>query len=207
LNAQQQKEYMTLKQKAEEFNKLAEEKRALEAQLYAERAAYSRGAGQATDPQAEMLAQLREQAAYDPVARATLMNMQMTAQAQAEAWLSGQLVSVPEAKRERVAALVRNSNYQMGAVEALSMVTDPETKTLAERLAESEREIARLKNAKPNGSSPASAVPATASADESGGVQEKVKRSEYISILKAGGDRARALMQSVGSNRTKLVDD
>ena len=207
LNAQQQKEYMTLKQKAEEFNKLAEEKKALEAQLYAERAAYSRGAGQATDPQAEMLAQLREQAAYDPVAKATLFNMQMTAQAQAEAWLSGQLVSVPEAKRERVAALVRNAGYRMDISDALSMVTDPETKTYAERLEEANREIARLKNAKPNGSSPASAVPATASADEGGGVQEQVKRSEYIATLKAGGDKARALMQAVGSNRTKLVDD
>jgi len=206
MNAQMKKEYMTLKQKAEEFNKLAEEKKALEAQLYAERAANSRGAGQATDPQAAMLAQLREQAAYDPVAAATLMNMQDNAVTRAEAWLSQQLFNVPDAKRPRVAAVIRNSNYQLGVSDALAMVTDPETKTYAEQLEAANQEIARLKGAKANGSSPANAVPATASADEGGGVLSEIKRSEYISTLKAGGPKARALMQAVGSNQTKLVD-
>jgi len=206
LNAQQQKEYMTLKQKAEEFNKLAEEKKALEAQLYAERAANSRGAGQATDPQAAMVAQLREQAAYDPVAAATLMNMQDNAVTRAEAWLSQQLFSVPDAKRARVAALIRNSNYSLGVSDALAMVTDPETQTLAEKLAEADKEIARLRGAKANGTSPANTVPATSSADEGAGAQEEIKRSEYIATLNAGGPKARALMKAVGENRTKLVD-
>ena len=204
LNAQQQKEYMTLKQKAEEFNKLAEEKKALEAQLYAERAANSRGAGQATDPQAAMLAQLREQATYDPVAAATLMNMQDNAVTRAEAWLSQQLFGVPDAKRDRVAALVRNSNYQLGVSDALAMVTDPETKTLAEKLAEAEATISRLKNAKPNGTSPASAVPATSSAGEDGTTTE-MKHSEYLAALRAGGQRAHDLMKAAGENRLKLI--
>ena len=206
LNAQQQKEFMTLKQKAEEFNKLAEQNKSLEAQLAAERLAYSRGAGQATDPTAEMIVTLREQAAYDPVAKATLMNMEMTARAQADAWLAGQLVSIPETKRERVAGLVRNSGYQMGVQDALSMVTDPETKTLAERLEEADKEIARLKGAKVHGTSPASAIPSTASADEDGGPKE-MKRSEYIAALKAGDARAHALMKAAGENRLKLVND
>ena len=207
LNAQQQKEFMVLKQKAEEFNRLAEEKRTLEARLAeVERLAYSRGAGQATDPTAEMVAALREQSAYDPVAKATLMNMEMTARAQAEAWLAGQLSSVPESKRERVAGLVRNSGYQMGVSDALGMVTDPDAKSLAERLEEAEKEIARFKSARPNGTSPAAAMPATASADDSGSPTE-MKRSEYVAALKAGGQRAHDLMKAAGENRLKLVND
>jgi hypothetical protein len=206
LNAQQQKEYMTLKQKAEEFNKVKAERDTLEQRLAQMEAFVSRGAGQATDPTAELVNQLREQAQYDPVAKGTLMNMEMTAKAQAEAWLAGQLVSVPDAKRERVAAIIRNAGYQIGASQALEMVTDPDTKTLAERLQEAESEIARLKNAKPNGSSPASAVPSTASADETG-TQTEMKRSEYVATLKRGGQAALDLMKAAGENRVRIVRD
>ncbi len=206
LNAQQQKEYMTLKQKAEEFNKVKAERDTLEQRLAQMEAFVSRGAGQATDPTTELVHQLREQAQYDPVAKGTLMNMDMIVKAQAEAWLAGQLLSVPEAKRERAAAIIRNANYQKDASDALEMLTDPEAKSLAERLQEAENELARLKNAKPNGSSPASAVPSTASADDDGGVKE-VKRSEYLATLRAGGQRAHDLMKAVGENRTKLIKD
>jgi hypothetical protein len=206
LNAQQQKEYMTLKQKAEEFNKLAEEKKALEAQLYAERAANSRGAGQATDPRAELLAKLREAAPYDPASAAGLLSLEQAAINEAETWLMDAVSSIPEPKRGLVKGLIRSSQYQMPVDRALSLVTDPETKTYAEKLEDAQREIARLKNATKNGSSPASTVSAVSSADDVGTVKE-IKRSEYIATLKAGGDDARALMQAVGSNRTKLVDD
>ena len=204
---QKWQEALKWKQKAEEFNKLAEEKKLIEARTQQlEQLVYSRGAGQATDPTAELVNRLREQAQYDDVAKATLMNMEMTARSQAEAWLAGQLISVPDAKRDRVAALIRNSGYQMGVSDALSMVTDPETKTLAEQLEHAQREIARLSNAQKNGSSPAAAVPSSASADDDSGVKE-MKRSDYIARIRAGGTTARDLMKAVGENRTKLVDD
>ena len=206
-NEQKWQEALKWKQKAEDFNRLEAEKKSLEARAQQlEQLVYSRGAGQATDPTAELVNQLREQAQYDPVAKGTLMNMEMTAKAQAEAWLAGQLVSVPDAKRERVAAIIRNAGYQIGASQALEMVTDPDTKTLAERLQEAESEIARLKNAKPNGSSPASAVPSTASADETG-TQTEMKRSEYVATLKRGGQAALDLMKAAGENRVRIVRD
>lgn len=207
LNAQQQKEFMTLKQKAEDFNKVKAERDTLEQRIVQmEQAIYSRGAGQATDPTADLVNQLREQAQYDPVARGTLLNMEMTVKAQAESWLANELVSVSAVKRDRVAGIIRNSGYQIGAAKAEEMVTDPETKSLADKLQEAENEIARLKNAKANGSSPASAVPSTASADDDGSAKE-MKRSEYLSVLKQGGQRAHDLMKAVGENRTKLVQD
>jgi hypothetical protein len=134
------------------------------------------------------------------------MNMEMMARANAEAWLAGQLISVPDAKRDRVAALVRNSGYQMGVHDALSMVTDPDTKTLAEQLEHAQREIARLSNVQKNGSSPAAAVPSSANANDDSGLKE-MKRSDYLARIRAGGPAARDLMKAVGENRTKLVDD
>jgi hypothetical protein len=206
LNAQQKKEFLTLKLKAEEYNKVEARAKELEAMLYAERAANSRGAGQATDPQAERLAALREASTYDPASWAALQSLEASARTEAEVWLTGQLMSVPDIKRDRVAGLVRQSGYRLGVSDALAMVTDPETKTLSEKLAEADKEIARLRGAKANGTSPANAVPATSSADEGGGAQEEVKRSEYIATLNAGGPKARALMKAVGENKTKLVD-
>lgn len=206
LNAQQQKEWMTLKQKAEEFNRVAEEKKALELRLAQMEQLVSRGNVQATDPQADLVNRLREQAQYDDVAKATLLNMEMTARAQAEAWLAQQLVSVPEVKRERVAGLVRSSNYQMGVDTALNMVTDPEVKSYEERLREAEETITRLKGAKHNGSSPSATTPATASADESGS-QSEMKRSDYIAALKNGAPNAKELMRAAGSGKLKLVDE
>ena len=206
-NEQKWQEALKWKQKAEDFNRLEAEKKAIEARAQQlEQLVYSRGAGQATDPTAELVAQLREQAAYDPVAKATLMNMEMTARSQAEAWLAGQLISVPDAKRDRVAALVRNSGYQMGVSDALSMVTDPDTKTLSEQLEHAQREIARLSNVQKNGSSPAAAVPSSANANDDSGLKE-MKRSDYLARIRAGGQAAKDLMRAVGENRTKLVDD
>ena len=205
LNAQQQKEWMTLKQKAEDFNRIAKEKEALEARLaQMERLAVSQGAGQATDPMADEIAALRELAPVDPVARAALRNMEMTARAQAEAWLTGQLMSVPEAKRQQVATLVRNAGYQMGADEALSLVTDPDTKTMAQRLEELETENKRLKEraVQPHGVSPSTTQPAS-DAKVSDDI-ENMPWSEASAILKAGGDRARALRDKMDTRKVKI---
>lgn len=207
LNAQQQKEYLTLKQKAEDFNKLAKENEELRARAAAAEQAASMG-HRATDPMTELRSTLQAQAEYDPASKAALVIMRQNELLAAEQWLNGEVASVPANKQAQVAQLIRNSGYQMSAVQALNLVTDPDTMTLQERLAESQKEIERLKNAKPNGSSPASVVPATSNAGEDGGAHPKeIKRSEYIATLQAGGDRARALMKAVGSNHTKLVDD
>lgn len=208
LNAQQKKEWMTLKQKAEDFNRLAEEKKMLEARVQQmERMGVGQGRGQATDPEADDIAALREQAAYDPMARELLRTKTDAALARAEAWLSDATASVQESKRDKVKAMIRNSGFQMSVAEATSFVTDPETKTLAESLEEARKEIDRLKNAKPHGTSPASALPATANADEGGGPAKEIKRSEYVAALRQGGQHAHDLMQAVSENRTKLIPD
>ncbi len=206
LNAQQQKEYLTLKQKAEDYNKLAREKEELAARLAAAEQVVSMGP-RATDPRAERRALLQAQSEYDPAAAVALEALNNTEVLGAELWLSNELHGVPDSKKAQVAQLIRNSRYQMSASQALNLVTDPETLTLTERLSEAQKEIDRLKNAKPNGVSPANAVPATASAGDDGGFQPEIKRSEYIARLKAGGDAAKELMKAVGNNKTKLVDD
>ena len=206
LNAQQQKEYLTLKQKAEDYNKLAKDKAELEARLAAAEQMASMGP-RATDPMTELKSTLRAQAEYDPASKAALVSMAQNEQLAAELWLANEIVGVPEGKKPQVMQLIRNSGYQMSAQYALSLVTDPDTLTLNERLAEAQKEIERLKGAKANGVSPATTVPATSSAGDDGNSPKEVKRSEYIAILNAGGDKARALMQSVGTNKTRLVDD
>ena len=189
---------------AEKVNQLEKELQERDERLKRlEQLAYGGGA-KATDPSAEAYAQAVQQAEFDPVARLTVENTKKAMVAQAEAWLGNELLSVPESKRKQVAGLIRNAGYQMGAQDALNLVTDPETKTLAEQLAELKKENDRLKNAKPNGTSPSAAMPASASADD-GKVQDSIKMSEYVAILQAGGDRARELKQAVGSNKTKLI--
>lgn len=210
LNAQQQKEYMTLKQKAEDYNKVVREKEELAARLaQTERFVAGQGNGQATDPYAGDIAALREQAAYDPAARATLLSLEMSARASQDILLTETLDADPRvtpAKRPKVSALIRNSNYQMSVDNALSLVTDPETKSYQEQLAEAQKEIERLKSAKPHGSSPASTPPASASADDEGAKSE-MKWSEYHAVLDKGGQRALDLMQQVGANKVKLIRD
>lgn len=204
VSAQFKKEALeSWKPAAERANKLAEElaaERARREEL--ERIAYGGGARQATDPAAEMYAQLQEQAQFDPVAKATLYNMQRTARAEAEVWLANVLLTVPETKRDKVAHLIRLSQYQMSPEQALSTVSDPEAEVTAKRLAELQAENERLRSAKPNGASPAATPPASASAGEDS--QTEIKQSEYVAILRGGGQRALDLKRAVGEGRTKL---
>lgn len=163
------------------------------------------GGGQAaTDPNVELVAQLREQAQYDPVAKATLYNMEMVARTQAEAWLTGQLVDVPANKRAQVADYVRAKGYQVGAADALRILTDPDAAALAQKNAELQAELERLRGARPNGVSPSGTAPAAISADD-GKVKETVTPQEYAATLQAGGAAARALMDAVKTGQTKLV--
>jgi len=203
--SQEQKwqEALKWKQKAEEFNKVADEKKALEARLAEmERLAYARGAGQATDPTAEMIAKLREQAPYDPASQAALFNMEMTAKAQAEAWLANELLSVPESKRAQVAALVRGSTYQMSPNEALKLVTDPDASVAKNRLAELEAENARLREMakQPNGSSPSMTAPA----ESPGFNRESIPWSQAQATLRRGGAAAKELRDKMDSNVVRI---
>jgi len=217
LNDQQKKEWMTLKQKAEQFNKL-------EAELAAERAKTEQlarmayGGQQATDPRIQRIAQLQEQAQFgDVVAAEVLETKREVLQIGAEKWLSDQMLEneVPKSKRESVAALIRANGYQMSVSDALNRVTDPDTKTLADQLTELRQENERLKNAKPNGVSPASVTPANVSADE-GSDQPTIKASEYVNKLSRAGApdateaeraAARTLKMAVASGRTKMEKD
>lgn len=203
LNAQQQKEYMTLKQKAEDYNKLEAKAKEMEARLaQMERLAVSQGREQATDPVADDIAALREQAAYDPVARATLRSMREAAEAKAEAWLSRQVADVPVAKRAQVEELIRAYGYQINAQDALKLVTDPDSSTSQSRIAELEAENARLKEraAQPHGVSPAAVTPATTSGATT---KETMPWSEMSATLKRGGAAAAALREKMDSGAVK----
>ncbi len=200
---------------AERANQLERQLQESQAQL-AELARRAYGGQAATDPRVELIAKLQEQAQYDPVAQATLMNMQDQAVTKADSWLANAMLEaeVPKAKQRAVAALVKANGYQMTVQDALNQVSDPEAKSLAEQLAEKTKELDRLKNAKPNGSSPAAAISANVDADE--GRQESIKRAEYVAVLRravAPGateeevERARALKRSVGEGKRRLVEE
>jgi len=220
LNDQQKKEWMTLKQKAEQFNKL-------EAELAAERAKTEQlarlayGGQQATDPRIQRIAQLQEQAQFgDVVAAEVLETKREVIQLGAEKWLSDQLRlhEVPRGKQDSVSDLVRASwstGNAMSIPDALSRVTDPDTKSLSEQLAALQQENERLKNAKPNGVSPASVTPANVSADE-GNDTTPIKLSDYTAALTkarsssatdADRERAAALMKAVGGGKKQLERD
>lgn len=193
-------EALVWKGKAEQFNQLERKTQEQDTELERlRRLAYSGGQA-ATDPTADIIAQLREQAQFDPVARGTLMNMEMTARAQAEAWLSQQLLNVPENKRSQVAGLIRNSNYQMSKDDAMNLVTDPDTKNREQKMAELEEENKRLKNTRPNGVSPSSITPANSGLDMS----DAMPYSEYSAVMKQGGPAAMALRQKVDTKQVRL---
>lgn len=211
-NEQKWQEALKWKQKAEDYNRLEQEAADIRRRYdELQRQAYNGGQA-ATDPQVELVRQLQEQAQYDPVAKATLWNMEQTARSQAEVWLSRQVADVPASKRAQVEEYIRLKGYQVDARTALNALTDPDTKTLAEQLAATKQELERYKNAKPNAPSPGFAAPSMASADD-GKVQESIPRSEYLSVINRGNasgasdedkEKARTLMRAVATNKTRL---
>lgn len=201
VSAQFKEEALKWKGKAEDYNKLKEERDALEAKTRElERLAYAGKA--ATDPTEERIARLKEQAPFDPVAAATLDLMHENAINRAELWLSNELLNVPPAKRTQVAALIRNAQYQMGGQDALKLVTDPDTKTLEQQLADAKAEIERYKGSKQNGVSPGATIPSPVDTGS-----DSIKRADYLAILRAGGEKAVNLMKSVDVGKVKLVND
>ena len=211
---QKWQEALKWKQKAEDYNRLEQQFRDRESRMaQLEQLAYG-GGRQATDPYAEALAQAVEASKYDPVAQVAVSAERRAVTAEAERWLADELLThdVPKSKQEQVKYLVRNAGFQMGVQQALGLVTDPEARTLAQQLAETQAELNRLKGSKPNGTSPGFAAPSTASADD-GKVMESIPRGEYLSIISKGSqngasederEKARTLMRAVASNKTRL---
>jgi len=193
LNAQQQKEYLTLKQKAEEFNKVKADLEAKEREL-AQLKANAGGGTTATDQTPGFIQQLRESAGMGDVAsQAALLNIY-------ENWLNESTASVPESKRAQVKALIRNSGYQMSPDYALTLVTDPKAGELQKRVQELETENQQLKTAKPNGVSPA----ATGAASGSERSSEAMPWSEAKVILQGGGPRALELRKKMDARRQPI---
>jgi hypothetical protein len=213
-NEQKWQEALKWKEKAENYNALERQLRDRDARLaQLEQLAYG-GGRQATDPYAEALAQAVEAAKYDPVAQVAVSAERRAVTAEAERWLSDEILrhEVPKAKQEQVKYLVRNAGFQMGVEQALSLVTDPDSRNLAQQLAATQAELERMKGAKPNGTSPAFAAPSTASADD-GKVLERIPRADYLATLNKAQqrdasdeekERAKALMRAVASNKTRL---
>lgn len=199
---QKWQEALKWKEKAENFNRLQAERDALEQRLMQmERVAYSGGVQTATDPNAELLKQLHEAAPYDPASRAALLAMQEAANARAEQWLLGELLSVPDNKRAKVAALVRQAGYQIGVQDALDVVTDPDAAAYRNRLAELQAENERLKQRTlPNGASPSSAYP---SADAGSYKGETMPWSEMSAAIKRGGEAAKSIRQKWDSGEIR----
>jgi hypothetical protein len=198
---QKWQEALKWKEKAEAYNKLEAEKKVVEQRLAdMERVAYSGGVQAATDPTAELVSRLQEQAQYDFASQAALLAMQESAKARAEQWLIGELLNVPDNKRQKVATLVRNSGYQMPVQSALDIVTDPESASYQKRLAELQSENERLKTRVSNGASPSSAFPA---ADAGSPKSESMPWSEMANTLKRGGEAARALRSKWDSGEVR----
>ena len=200
---QKWQEALKWKEKAEAYNKLEAEKRAMEQRVQQlEQVAYSGGVQAATDPTADLVNQLQEQATYDPAARAALLAMQESAKARAEQWLIGELLAVPENKRAQVAALVRSQGYQIAVNDALNLVTDPDSAAYQRRLAELQAENERLKQRGqlPNGASPTSAYPASDAGSPKG---ETMPWSEMQFALKRGGEAAREMRRKWDSGEVR----
>lgn len=200
---QKWQEALKWKEKAEAFNRLEAEKKAMEQRLaQLEQVAYSGGVQAATDPTADLVNQLQEQASYDPAARAALLAMQESAKARAEQWLIGELLSVPDNKRAQVAALVRSQGYQIGVADALNLVTDPDSAAYQRRLAELQAENERLKQRgqMPNGASPSAAYPASDAGSPKG---ETMPWSEMQFALKRGGETAREMRRKWDSGEVR----
>ena len=194
VSAQFKKEALeSWKPKAEQFNKVEAENRALAAKLEEmQRIAYGGGLRQATDPEAEMIAQLQEQAAYDPTAKAALFALKKATIAEVELDLSEATAELPRQKRELVRQIIRNAKYQMGVDQALSLVSDPDTEDAKAKLAQAQAEIEQLKARPPlaNAASPAAATP-TGDAKVAG--KETVPWSTIRATLKGGGEAARKM--------------
>lgn len=172
----------------------------------AQRATY----GQAQPSQYDTLVtNLRQEAAYDPVAAERLMVLETAAMSHREAALSTDmdLLGVPSQYKASVVKVIRESGYRIPLNQAISMVIPPENPEVASRLKSVEEENAKLRAQLNAQQSRPSAGPAWAGGS-GGGVARAtttITASEYRAALAEGGTRGATLKADVAANKVRIV--
>lgn len=187
-----------LKTEVERVNKLEQENREraeriarLEAQLYQSQAP--------VNPMAQTIAQLQEEAAWNPSAAASLQVLTIAAAQQAENGLLNEAVrsDVPKKYWDGAMQLVRQSGYRMSFGQAAQLAQGVEAPVLHEQLSAKDEEIRRLREALDgktvgsNGTRPVNLATSPAPVGASGDLE--MDPDEYRAIMKAGGPAALAL--------------
>jgi hypothetical protein len=164
----------------------------LEARLYQSQAP--------VNPMAQTIAQLQEEAAWNPSAAASLQVLGIAAAQQAENNLLTQAVQSDVPKKHWATAmnLVRQSGYRMSFDQAAQLAQGVEAPVLHEQLSQKDEEIRRLreivdgKTVGSNGAAPRTNLATSpAPVGDSGPVE--MDAEEYAAIMRQGGDAARAL--------------
>lgn len=188
-----------LKTEVERVNKLEQENREraqriadLEARLYQTQAP--------VNPMAATIAQLQEEASWNPSAAASLQVLTIAAAQQAENTLLNEAVrsDVPKKYWDGAMQLVRQSGYRMSFGQAAQLAQGVEAPVLHEQLSAKDEEIRRLREAldgKTVGSNGAARPVSLATSPAPVGVSGDLEMDpdEYRAIMKAGGPAALAL--------------
>lgn len=190
------------KPKVEGYNQAVAERDAakqriadLEARLYQTQAP--------VNPMAQTIAQLQEEASWNPSAAASLQVLGIAAAQQAENGLLNEAVrsDVPKKYWDGAMQLVRQSGYRMSFGQAAQLAQGVEAPVLHEQLSAKDEEIRRLREAldgKTVGSNgaarPVSLATSPAPVGDSGPVE--MDANEYNAIIRAGGQRAKDLRDS-----------
>ena len=187
------------KPKVEGYNQAVAERDAakqriadLEARLYQTQAP--------VNPMAQTIAQLQEEASWNPSAAASLQVLGIAAAQQAENGLLNEAVrsDVPKKYWDGAMQLVRQSGYRMSFGQAAQLAQGVEAPVLHEQLSAKDEEIRRLREAldgKTVGSNgaarPVSLATSPAPVGDSGPVE--MDPDEYAAIMRRGGAEALAL--------------
>ena len=187
------------KPKVEGYNQAVAERDAakqriadLEARLYQTQAP--------VNPMAQTIAQLQEEASWNPSAAASLQVLTIAAAQQAENGLLNEAVrsDVPKKYWDGAMQLVRQSGYRMSFGQAAQLAQGVEAPVLHEQLSAKDEEIRRLREAldgKTVGSNgaarPVNLATSPAPVGDSGPVE--MDPEEYAAILRRGGADALAL--------------
>lgn len=187
------------KPKVEGYNQAVAERDAakqriadLEARLYQTQAP--------VNPMAQTIAQLQEEASWNPSAAASLQVLTIAAAQQAENNLLSAAVQsdVPKKYWDDAMQLVRQSGYRMSFGQAAQLAQGIEAPVLHEQLSAKDEEIRRLREALDgktvgsNGSArPVSLATSPAPVGDSGSAE--MDANEYKAIMQRGGPEALAL--------------
>lgn len=187
------------KPKVEGYNQAVAERDAakqriadLEARLYQTQAP--------VNPMAQTIAQLQEEASWNPSAAASLQVLTIAAAQQAENGLLNEAVrsDVPKKYWDGAMQLVRQSGYRMSFGQAAQLAQGVEAPVLHEQLSAKDEEIRRLREALDgktvgnNGAArPVSLATSPAPVGDSG--QLEMDPEEYAAIMQRGGADAIAL--------------